>query len=271
MALCAALWLAAGPAHAAAADPDQNENWLQVKKMMFGERHVEPKAKNVVQLWIAKRAEDASTVPVLVRAQFDQTADKYIKHLWIMIDNNPSPVGVKFSMTPETGRADIETRVRIEGYTPVRAVAELNDGSLWMDTSTINASGGCSAPIREGADLSQIGKMKFKFDQVEFTANQPVMAQLMIQHPNWSGLAQEAIISGDNPPPKAPQPQFVREVKVFYDAKPVLTAEVDFTISENPNFRFHFLPKRSGQLRAEVVDTADLRFEHKVAIDLKAM
>ena len=46
-----------------------------------------------------------------------------------------------------------------------------------------------------------------------------------------------------------------------------MSADVDFTISENPNFRFYFLPNANGELRAEVVDTADLRFESKLVLN----
>jgi sulfur-oxidizing protein SoxY len=241
---------------AAAGDPDQNENWLKVKQMMFGEREVHANAKDVLQLWLPQRAEDAATVPVLIRTKVDQTPERYIKNMWLMIDNNPSPVGVKFAMTPESGRADIETRVRVETFTPVRAVAEMNDGSLWMDTGTIIASGGCSSPgPRLASELKLMGKMKFKLDDV-IEANKPAMAQLMIHHPNWSGLALDGA-----------EAQFVKQVKVFYGDKLVLSADVDFTISENPNFRFYFLPKDKNELRAEIVDSADLRFEHKTVVN----
>jgi sulfur-oxidizing protein SoxY len=252
----AACFAAASTVATAVDDPDRNENWLRVKQMMFGEREVHANAKDVLQLWMPKRAEDAATVPILIRTKIDQTPGKYIKNMWLMIDNNPSPVGVKFTMTPESGRADIETRVRIESYTPVRAVAEMNDGSLWMDTATVIAAGGCSAPgPRLQSELKMMGKMKFKLDDV-IEADKPALAQLMIHHPNWSGLA----LDGKDP-------QFVKQVKVFYGNKFVMSADVDFTISENPNFRFYFLPKQKGELRAEVVDSADLRFEHKTAVE----
>ena len=251
--VCAGALVAAS--FAQAADPDQNENWLKVKKIMFGEREVHANAKDVLQLYIAPRAEDAAVVPVLIRTKIDQTPEKYIQHMWLVIDNNPSPVGVKFTLTPESGRADIETRVRIETFTPVRAVAEMNDGSLWMATSTIIAAGGCSAPgPRLQSELRNMGKMKFKLDDV-IEPNRPAMAQLMIHHPNWSGLALDGA-----------DPQFVKEVKVYYGDKFIMSAEVDFTISENPNFRFYFLAKEKAELRAEVVDTKELRFEHKIAV-----
>ncbi len=243
-------------AGAAAPDPAQNENWLRVKKMLFGDREVRDNAQDVVRLWIAKRAEDASVVPLLVRTGGAQTPEKYIKKMWIIIDNNPSPVGIRFTLTPDSGRGDIETRVRIEGYTPVRAVAEMNDGTLWMDTRTINASGGCSAPIRQPFDESVMGKMKFRLER-NINPNEPTLAQLMIRHPNTSGLSSQDI-----------SPHFVRQVKVFYGDTLVMTADVDFTISENPNFRFYFVPKGDGELRAEVIDTADVQFEKRASVEL---
>ena len=45
-----------------------------------------------------------------------------------------------------------------------------------------------------------------------------------------------------------------------------MQAEVDFTISENPNFRFYFVPDRKAELRAEIVDSRDLRFEQRVSV-----
>jgi sulfur-oxidizing protein SoxY len=54
---------------------------------------------------------------------------------------------------------------------------------------------------------------------------------------------------------------FVRQVRITYGGQPVMSADVDFSISENPNFRFYFLPRGDGELKAEVVDSNDLRFE----------
>ncbi len=253
--LTAGLALGSACAFAQASDPDQNPNWLAVKKMMFGDREVHANAEKVVKLWLPKRAEDAATVPVLIRTHIDQTPEKFIKNMWLVIDNNPSPVGVKFTMTPDSGRADIETRVRVESYTPVRAVAEMNDGSLWMSTSMIIAAGGCSSSgPKLASELAKTGKMKFKLDDV-IEPNKPALAQLMIHHPNDSGLS----LDGRDP-------YFVKQVKVFYADKLIIQADVDFTISENPNFRFYFTPTAKAELRAEIVDSKDLRFEHKTAV-----
>src|SRR5258708_1902989 len=58
----------------------------------------------------------------------------------------------------------------------------------------------------------------------------------------------------------------VRAAEAVPDTEPVLSAEVGFSISANPNFRFYFVPREEGDLKAEMVDTKDLKFEHLLAV-----
>jgi sulfur-oxidizing protein SoxY len=57
---------------------------------------------------------------------------------------------------------------------------------------------------------------------------------------------------------------------VSYAGKPVMSADVDFSISENPNFRFYFVPQGAGELKAEVVDSNDLHFESALEVQPSA-
>jgi len=125
----------------------------------------------------------------------------------------------------------------------------------------VKAAGGCSAPAGKDleAAMARIGKMKFKLDG-DVKAGEPNIAQLMVSHPNVSGLAMDQLTR------LYATPQFVRRIDVSYAGKPVMSAEVDFTISENPNFRFYFVPKGGGALKAEVVDSKDLKFSSSVEV-----
>jgi sulfur-oxidizing protein SoxY len=84
----------------------------------------------------------------------------------------------------------------------------------------------------------------------------------MVSHPNVSGLAMDQVTRLYAPP------QFVRKIDVSYAGKPLMSAEVDFTISEDPNFRFYFVPRAGGELKAEVVDSKDLKFSNSVQVTL---
>ena len=83
----------------------------------------------------------------------------------------------------------------------------------------------------------------------------------MISHPNNSGLAMDQVTR------TYATPHFVRRVEVRYDGKLVMSADIDFSISENPNFRFYFVPEGEGELDARVVDNQDLEFTAHVKLD----
>src|ERR1700682_2245025 len=238
---------AAGAVRGQDADPAESVVWKKVHASVFGNAPLEA-ADNVVTLDTPKRAEDAAVVPLAIRSQFPQTNERYIERIWLIIDNNPSPIAAVFRFTLESGRADIETRVRIEEYTYVRAVAQTNDGKLYMASNYVKASGGCSAPASKDAVAAKanLGKIRFRVgDTVE--AGRPAVAQLMISHPNDSGLAMDQVTRS------YATPHFVRGVEVRYGGKLVISADVDFSISENPNFRFYFVPTGEGELDAKVI------------------
>jgi sulfur-oxidizing protein SoxY len=238
------------------------EMWGKLRSGVFNNRPIQMNAEQILTLEAPARAEDAATVPMAIRTNFEQTDKRYVERMWLLIENNPSPVAAVFQFTPDSGRADIETRVRVEEYSPVRAVVELSDGKLYAVSKYIKASGGCSAPAGKDAALAKanLGKIRLKVEPAQ-AAGQPVLAQLMISHPNDSGLAMDQVTRTFD------QPHFVRHVDVTYAGKTVMTADVDFSISENPNFRFYFLPKGEGTLEAKVVDTQELSFTSRLMLN----
>lgn len=238
-------------------DPYQSAYWEPIKQVLFGDREIKD-GKDVIRVYISVRADDASTVPVAVKAQIDQTEKEYIKTIYLVVERNPSPTAGVFNFSPESGRAQVETRLRFEDMSFVRAVAEMNDGRLFQSAQWVKASGGCSAP-NEKNRLAQalIGKMKFRFED-DVSYNKPLLAQVNIRHPNESAMA------SDFEPGKVPQ--FVRKLNVSYGGKSVLDAEVDFSISDNPSFRFYFTPHEKGELRVEVEDTHDHKYVQSIPI-----
>lgn len=241
--------------------PTPEARWAQLRPSLFGQREIVENANDLLAIELPARAEDAAVVPVTMRALVPQTPTRWVRKLHLVIDNNPSPMGAVFSYTPDSGRAQIETRVRVEEYTTVRAVAEFNDGKLVMVSRFLKASGGCSAPA--GKDMAEamarLGRMKMRVDG-EVVAGKPALAQLMISHPNISGLAIDQLTR------LPPAPSFVRRVAVTYAGRPVLTADVDFSLSENPSLRFNFLAQRDGELVAEVSDTDNRSFTTRLAV-----
>jgi sulfur-oxidizing protein SoxY len=243
-------------------DPARSEIWNKVHASLFQGVRFEPDAAKVIALETPTRAEDASVVPVAIRAAFAQGPERHIDRVWLIVDKNPSPVAAEFQFTPDSGRADIETRIRIEEYTHVRAVARTSDGRMYMVANFVKASGGCSAPAGKDAAVAKanLGRMRLRVDGA-LVAGRPALAQLMVSHPNDTGLAMDQLTRMYAPP------HFVRRVEVLYAGRPVMIADVDFSISENPNFRFWFTPQEGGQLEAKVVDNQELAFSTNLKLD----
>ena len=242
--------------------PD-SDKWQALKNSLFKEKKIINNANQILTIEAPFRAEDAAVVPISIKSNFPQTSKKYIRKIYLLIDNNPTPVAGIFSLSPRAGRADIETRVRLEEYTYVRAVAELSDGSLHMVYKFVRASGGCSAPAGKDqeAAIARMGKMRFRVES-KSKLGQPTLAQVMVSHPNFSGMQMDQVTRLYVPP------LFVKKIEVRQDGILLLDAKLDFAISENPNIRFYFTPgNKEETLNAKVIDSTDSIFEKNLVVN----
>ncbi|NOR81029.1 MAG: quinoprotein dehydrogenase-associated SoxYZ-like carrier [Methyloprofundus sp.] len=225
--------------------------WKQVLKAQYFSEKTIQNGDEIITLSTPIRAEDPALVPIKVTSSLMQTQDRYIKRIILLIDKNPVPLIGEFEFTPESGKADIAMRVRVNTYSYIRAIAEMNNGDLFMVKKFVKASGGCSAPI--GADydaaMQRLGKMKFRLDE-EIKDGKPTMAQLLISHPNITGMQMDQVTRFKR------RAHFIKQIKVTFNDKPILTAKTDIAISSDPNFRFYFVPNKKGELKAEFTDTS---------------
>ena len=67
---------------------------------------------------------------------------------------------VNLIFTPKTGNPSLTTRIRIDKYTYVRAIAEYNNGDKFMVSNFVKAAGGCSAPSLADMDavMARLGR-----------------------------------------------------------------------------------------------------------------
>src|SRR5215469_10654861 len=178
---------------AARAEPSEAERavrWADLKHAIFGDRVVED-AGDRVEIDAPMRAEDAALVPVAIRITHTLAE---IRGLYLVIDNNPSPLAAHFQLGPLADPSEIATRVRIDDYTYLHAVAETADGRLYATARFIKAAGGCSAPASkdQALALERLGKMKLSLAD-RSKPDEPVRAKLLISHPNSSGLQMDQV------------------------------------------------------------------------------
>ena len=239
------------PAWAAGEDESR---WHTLRTMLFQDRTIHDGAE-VLTLDAPYRAFDAAIVPISVEPAFSQTDERYIRTVTLLIDENPLPMAGRFHFTPASGRAAFSTRVRVNAYTNIRAIAETNDGELYMARRFVKASGGCSAPAGKDpeAALARIGKMKLRQSDA-MVLGEPNLAQLLISHPNHTGMQMDQISHLYVPA------YFVNNIQVRYGDEPVLTVESDISLSEDPSIHFYYTPEEPAELSVTVTDSKELEF-----------
>jgi sulfur-oxidizing protein SoxY len=231
-----------------AATPEIEDTWASLANDIFRGRPLAD-GTGLVSIDMPTRAEDAAIVPVTMRVTLPPGDSRGLKALTLVIDSNPVPVAATFTFSDSAGISVISTRVRINSYTNVHVVAELSDSKLYLAQTYVKASGGCSAPAAKNADEADatLGQMRFRVFGKPSGAQRE--AQVMIRHPNNSGLQRDQVSLLYIPA------NFVDELHVWQGHALLFSMKSGISISEDPNFRFTYVPNGATTFKVEARDT----------------
>lgn len=245
---------------AAGQDQPSEDTWISIKDDIFKGRPILDGAGLVV-LDAPRRADDAAVVPIGMRVNFAGDDKRTLQSLTLVIDENPAPVAGIFTIGPRSGVTSISTRVRVNTYSYVRLVAELSDGKLYGVKTFVKASGGCSAPAASNSDATKslLGQMKFRTFPPESGALPE--AQLMMRHPQNSGLQMDQLTRLYIPP------FFIENLKIWQGDTLLVEMEGGIAISEDPNLRFNFKPNGADKFRVEATDTSRKVFRDEWSLE----
>lgn len=245
-----------------------NDAWPGLVQDIFNNRPMSD-GSDVIGIEMPARAEDAAIVPVTLRTKLSPGDIRQVRSITLVIDQNPAPMAAKFQLGPDARVSEISTRVRVNNYTDIHAVAELSDGKLYMVKTYVKASGGCSAPAAKTADeaRSRIGQMRYR--QFATAGEGPASgvreAQIMVGHPNNSGLQMDQLTQLYVPA------YFVNELRLWQDDSLILSMEGGISISEDPNIRFTYVSNGAKQFRAEAKDTEGRVFRREWKVEDSGM
>ena len=233
---------------------DSSPQWELLRGKLFGERPIAAGAASQVQIIVPLRAAYGASVPVKIVSKIAQTPERQVRRMTLLVDKNPSPIAATLTLGTALGQADFETRLRVDEYSHVRVVSELSDGTLHMDSRYVKVSGGCSAPPNREA-LHLIGRTTMRLP-AGLHPGAPTPVDLSVVHPNDTGFELNQVTVMYIPP------HFVRSIRVRLGEALLFEADTDFSISENPSWRFNFVPRadQHALLTAEVEDTQEQRF-----------
>jgi sulfur-oxidizing protein SoxY len=260
--LLAAMPFGAGPIDAAT--PDSYDPWPGLIQDIFNNRPVNDGAE-VIAIEMPYRAEDAAIVPVTLRVKLPPTDGRRVVAITLVIDQNPAPMAARFELGQDSYVSEISTRVRVNNYTDVHAVAELSDGKLYMTKTFVKASGGCSAPAAKNGDEAKARLGQVRFRQFAKPSDGPQSgareAQIMIGHPNNSGLQMDQVTRLYVPA------FFINELRIWQDDRLILAMQGGISISEDPNIRFSYVPNGAKHVRVEAKDTEGHVFQNEWKVE----
>lgn len=256
--LIAAVLLAAAVAVPARAADTPNPladspTWTDLRYDVVGDAEIAP-ADGVLSVEAPYRAEDAATVPVRIR-QTDPAVP--ITSAILVIDENPAPVAAEFTFSEAMAPLDLELRVRVNQYSNLRVIADTPEG-LRMGGRFVKASGGCSAPASRNPKqaLAGLGRMKLRLFGKGVAMSTPRReAQILIRHPNYSGLQRDQVTQLFIPA------QFIDHMEVWQGDDQLFAMDGGISISENPSFRFAYNDNGAPELTVIATDTEGNSFK----------
>lgn len=239
------------------------ELWQDLKEDLYDKRAIKTKA-NWLTMTAPYRAHDAALVPITIHAE-PQTPEQYFKALTLIVDKNPVPVAAVFELSPKLGTLHIETRIRVDQYSNVRAIVETNDGQLFMVSKFVKAAGGCSAPAMKdmAAKMAMLGRSKLRQftptpkGQSTKVSSELREVQVMVRHPNYSGMQLNQETGYYIPA------HYVNEIEVSVDGQQLMKVAGAISLSEDPVIRFRFAAKsKQPKLNLIVRDTKKNEFKN---------
>jgi len=93
-----------------------------------------------VSLITPRLADNGFSVAMSVRIDSPMTAADHVQRVVLLSNRNPRPVIADFDLGPWSGKAEIATRVRLNGSQEVMALAQTSDGRWWQGTAEVEVT-----------------------------------------------------------------------------------------------------------------------------------
>jgi sulfur-oxidizing protein SoxY len=91
----------------------------------------EPVRTGKVKLDIPPLVENGNSVPMMVSVASPMAPEDHVKSIHVFNEKNPQPNIGNFYLSPQAGRAQVSTRIRLADSQKVVAIAKLSDGTFW--------------------------------------------------------------------------------------------------------------------------------------------
>jgi sulfur-oxidizing protein SoxY len=100
-----------------------------------------------VRLDLPVLADSGFSVPMTVSVESAMSVADHVRTILVVADKNPQRDVCWFYLGPRAGKAEVSSRIRLNGTQRVVAVAQLSDGTFWSDARDIEVrEAACTEP-----------------------------------------------------------------------------------------------------------------------------
>ena len=90
-----------------------------------------------VALDIPHLSDNGHSVPLKISVTSQMNERDYVRTIHVLSEKNPRPLVAVFHLNPQCGRAEISTRVRLNGAQNLLVIAAMSDGSYWASSAEV--------------------------------------------------------------------------------------------------------------------------------------
>ncbi len=234
-------------------------SWPDLRSELYGERFLGV-SDDVISIDVPYRTTNDARTGVTVRMAAPE--GHTFKGFQLILDENPMPVSAQLAFARPLADFEFAATMRVNGPTPVHAVAELDNGQLFMAESFIKTSGqgACAAP--PGTDpvmaLETLGQMELVIRPLNDTASlvrhlrkggtNDLALDVQISHPSHSGMQRDQVSLLYIPA------RYVDSLEIDLNGAPFATMTGSISLSENPQVTLS-VPSGTRRVRAKLTDS----------------
>lgn len=216
-----------------------------------------------VVLDIPSHSDAGTSVPITVGFLPADGEAAVPRAVHVLVDGNPRPQVVSVWPSPECGRAEFSTRVRLESAQTVSAIAEARDGRVWRADQEITVNFGACADVGTGTDTEIRDFKPVARVSVPKTAKRGDIIQIrsVISHPMETGLRLNQFNTW------IPM-RIIEQFTCRFAGDELFRARPYPAIATNPYFSFLVRAERSGSFDFEWIDTNGSIYTNSASIDV---
>ncbi|HEX6110964.1 MAG TPA: thiosulfate oxidation carrier protein SoxY [Geminicoccaceae bacterium] len=197
------------------------------------------------RVWIElpERFDYGNTVPFAVTVDSPMSASDYVQQVDVLAEGNPFAEVGTFHFSPESGRASVATRIRLnQGVREVLAVAERSDASVAVARRSVRvAVSGCSSEAGVSGDyVMPTPKPRLKVP-APVARGAIIEIKTMISHRMETGLDTD---TEGHPVPR----RIINRMTCARDGRLIFAADLSPAIAANAYLTFCVVARTTGSL-----------------------